>query len=104
MRQLTQQEGALRQRRKGLGISQVLLGRLVGVTMITVYLWERGAISPNAQNAEALEEVLCALEAGEATCPHGHRLGHGYGQHEDCRDCAHRTDCARYGHRLSSTH
>ncbi len=52
----------LRERRKALGLSQMELARLVGVSLLTVQLWERGVSEPKPENREKLEYVLSELE------------------------------------------
>ena len=52
----------LRKRRKALGLSQMELARLVGVSLLTVQLWERGVSEPKPENREKLEQVLAELE------------------------------------------
>lgn len=52
----------LRERRKILGISQIELAKKVGVSPLSLQLWERGVIKPNEINAEKLEKVLRQLE------------------------------------------
>ena len=52
----------LRKRRKALGLSQMELARLVGVSLLTVQIWERGVSEPKPENREKLEQVLSELE------------------------------------------
>ena len=52
----------LRKRRKALGLSQMELARLVGVSMLTIQTWERGVSEPKPENKEKLEQVLSELE------------------------------------------
>lgn len=52
----------LRKRRKALGLSQMELARLVGVSLLTVQLWERGVSEPKPENRGKLEQVLSGLE------------------------------------------
>jgi len=52
----------LRERRKALGLSQMELARLVGVSLLTVQIWERGVSEPKPENKEKLEQVLSELE------------------------------------------
>jgi len=52
----------LRKRRKALGLSQMELARLVGVSLLTVQLWEREVSEPKPENREKLEQVLSELE------------------------------------------
>ncbi len=52
----------LRKRRKALGLSQMELARLVGVSLLTIQTWERGVGEPKPENKEKLEQVLAELE------------------------------------------
>jgi len=52
----------LRKRRKALGLSQMELARLVGVSLLTIQIWERGVSEPKPENREKLEQVLSELE------------------------------------------
>ncbi len=52
----------LKKRRKALGISQITLAEKVGVSLLTLQLWERGAGKPRKENEEKLEAVLKELE------------------------------------------
>jgi len=52
----------LRKRRKALGLSQMELARLVGVSLLTIQTWERGVSEPKPENREKLEQVLRELE------------------------------------------
>lgn len=52
----------LRERRKALGVSQMELAKLVGVSLLTVQIWERGVSEPKPENREKLEQVLSELE------------------------------------------
>jgi transcriptional regulator with XRE-family HTH domain len=52
----------LRERRKTLGISQFELAKKVGVSVMTLQLWERGAGTPKTENEERLKQVLDELE------------------------------------------
>ena len=52
----------LRKRRKALGLSQMKLARLVGVSLLTIQTWERGVSEPKPENREKLERVLSELE------------------------------------------
>ncbi len=38
----------------------------VGVSLLTIQLWERGISQPNAENAEKLEQTLKGLNKGAA--------------------------------------
>ena len=57
----------LRERRKALGLSQMDLAGLVGVSLLTVQLWERGVSQPKPENREKLEQVLSELEGKRET-------------------------------------
>ena len=57
----------LRERRKALGLSQMKLASLVGVSLLTVQLWERGVSEPRPENREKLEQVLSELEGERKT-------------------------------------
>jgi len=52
----------LRKRRKALGLSQMELAKLVGVSLLTVQIWEQGVSEPKPENKEKLEQVLSELE------------------------------------------
>ena len=52
----------LRKRRKALGLPQMELARLVGVSLLTIQTWERGVSEPRPENREKLEQVLSELE------------------------------------------
>lgn len=52
----------LKQIRKSLGLSQMDLAKKVGVSLLTIQLWERGVSEPNDKNKEILESVLKTLE------------------------------------------
>ena len=56
----------LRKRRKALGLSQMELARLVGVSLLTIQTWERGVSEPKPENKEKLEQVLAELEKRKA--------------------------------------
>lgn len=53
---------ALKKRRLALGLSQMDLAEKVGVSLLTIQLWERGVSAPNDKNKEILESVLKTLE------------------------------------------
>lgn len=53
---------ALKKRRLALGLSQMDLAGKVGVSLLTIQLWERGVSEPNDKNKEILESVLKTLE------------------------------------------
>ncbi len=52
----------LKERRKMLGLSQIELAKKIGVTPLTLQLWEREVVEPNETNAKKLGEVLRQLE------------------------------------------
>ena len=52
----------LKQIRKSLGISQMDLAQKVGVSLLTIQLWERGVSQPNETNKEELERVIAELQ------------------------------------------
>ena len=52
----------LRKRRKALGLSQMELAKLVGVSLLTTQIWERGVSKPKPENKEKLEQVLSEME------------------------------------------
>lgn len=56
----------LRRIRKAAGMSQMDLATRVGVSLLTIQLWERGISQPNAENAEKLEQTLKELNKGAA--------------------------------------
>ena len=52
----------LKKRRKALGLSQMALAKKVGVSLMSMQLWERGVTTPKKENQEKLEKVLKGLE------------------------------------------
>lgn len=52
----------LKERRKALGISQINLAQKIGVSLLTLQLWERGVGNPRQENQDKLEAVLTELE------------------------------------------
>ena len=53
----------LQERRKALGLSQMELAGLVGVSLLTIQLWERGVSEPKPENKERnWNRVLSELE------------------------------------------
>jgi ribosome-binding protein aMBF1 (putative translation factor) len=52
----------LKKRRLALGLSQMDLAEKVGVSLLTIQLWERGVSEPNDKNKKILESVLKTLE------------------------------------------
>lgn len=55
------------ERRKLLGISQINLATELGVSVMTVQLWERGATTPSPENQQLLENTLRRLEDAQDT-------------------------------------
>lgn len=51
----------LKEIRASLGISQMKLAAKVGVSLLTVQLWEQGISSPNAENRKKLEMMIKEL-------------------------------------------
>ncbi len=54
----------LKQIRKSLGLSQIDLAQKVGVSLLTIQLWERGVSQPNETNKEELHRVIAELQKG----------------------------------------
>jgi DNA-binding transcriptional regulator YiaG len=52
----------LKQRRLKLKLSQMALAEKVGVSLVTIQLWERGISTPTDKNKQILESVLKELE------------------------------------------
>ncbi len=52
----------LKEIRKANGISQMKLARKVGVSLLTIQLWENGVSNPNKDNEEKLKKVLQELK------------------------------------------
>lgn len=52
----------IKQWRKENKITQATLAKAVGVSMMTVQLWERAVTSPSEENAVKLENAMRALE------------------------------------------
>jgi DNA-binding transcriptional regulator YiaG len=52
----------LKEIRKALGISQMNLARKVGVSLLTIQLWENGVSNPNKENEKKLKKVLDELK------------------------------------------
>lgn len=52
----------LKQRRLKLKLSQMALAEKVGVSLMTIQLWERGISTPTDKNKQILESVLKELE------------------------------------------
>lgn len=52
----------LKQIRKSLGLSQMDLAQKVGVSLVTIQLWERGVSQPNETNKEELHRVIAELQ------------------------------------------
>jgi DNA-binding XRE family transcriptional regulator len=53
---------SLKQRRLNLKLTQMDLAKEVGVSLLTIQLWEREISSPNESNRQILESVLQRLE------------------------------------------
>lgn len=51
----------LKEIRASLGISQMKLAAKVGVSLLTVQLWEQGISSPNTENRKKLEMMIKEL-------------------------------------------
>jgi DNA-binding transcriptional regulator YiaG len=51
----------LKEIRASLGISQMKLAAKVGVSLLTLQLWEHGISSPNTENRVKLESVIKEL-------------------------------------------
>jgi DNA-binding transcriptional regulator YiaG len=52
----------LKQIRKSLGLSQMDLAQKVGVSLMTIQLWERGISRPNEANKIELLRVITELQ------------------------------------------
>lgn len=61
----------LKERRKKLGLSQMDLAQKVGVSLLTIQLWERGVSMPNEQNSVVLEKVMKEMEKSNSSKPRG---------------------------------
>jgi len=48
----------IKEQRKRLGLTQIELAVKVGVSLMTIQLWERGAMKPNPENFQKLQDVL----------------------------------------------
>ncbi len=48
----------IRKKRKNLGLTQIELAIRVGVSLMTIQLWERGVTTPAEENAIKLKNVL----------------------------------------------
>ena len=55
----------LRELRKEAGLTQMTLAVKVGVSLITIQLWERGVTTPKTENLNKLREVLNVLPFAE---------------------------------------
>jgi transcriptional regulator with XRE-family HTH domain len=51
----------IKELRKEQGMTQIELAVKVGVSLMTIQLWERGAMNPNAENYKKLCEALDIL-------------------------------------------
>ena len=56
----------IRELRKKHELTQIELAKRVGVSMMTIQLWERGVTKPNEENYKRLMEVLNVLPFSEA--------------------------------------
>ena len=52
----------LKQIRKSLGLSQMDLAQKVGVSLVTIQLWEREISKPTEKNKKELERVIAELQ------------------------------------------
>ena len=52
----------LKQIRKSLRLSQMDLAQKVGVSLVTIQLWEREISKPTEKNKEELERVIAELQ------------------------------------------
>ncbi len=59
---MTTTTSTLKQRRLKLKLSQMALAEKVGVSLMTIQLWERGISTPTDKNKQILESVLKELE------------------------------------------
>ena len=55
----------LRELRKEAGLTQMTLAVKVGVSLMTIQLWERGVTTPRAENLNKLREVFNVLPFAE---------------------------------------
>ena len=55
----------LRELRKEAGLTQMMLAVKVGVSLMTIQLWERGVTTPKEENLSKLREVLNVLPIEE---------------------------------------
>lgn len=53
----------LRERRQALGLTQSDLAIKIGVSLVSIQLWERGVTTPKESNLRALETYLENAEA-----------------------------------------
>ena len=51
----------IKELRKKQGLTQIELAKRVGVSMMTIQLWERASTKPNEENLKKLMEVLNVL-------------------------------------------
>lgn len=56
----------IKELRKAKDLTQIELAKRVGVSMMTIQLWERGVTKPNEDNYKKLMEVLNVLPFSEA--------------------------------------
>jgi len=52
----------IKELRKAKDLTQIELAKRVGVSMMTIQLWERGVTKPNEENYKRLMEVLGAIK------------------------------------------
>lgn len=57
----------LKQIRRSLGMSQITFAGKVGVSMLTVRVWEAGASTPNPTNMAKIKEVLAQSQTDQPT-------------------------------------
>jgi transcriptional regulator with XRE-family HTH domain len=55
----------IKELRKAKGLTQIELAKRVGVSMMTIQLWERGVTKPNEENYNRLVEALNVLPFSE---------------------------------------
>lgn len=55
----------IKELRKKQGLTQIELAKRVGVSMMTIQLWERASTKPNEENLKKLMEVLNVLPFAE---------------------------------------
>ncbi len=55
----------IKELRKKQGLTQIELAKRVGVSMMTIQLWERASTKPNEENLKKLMEVLNVVPFAE---------------------------------------